>query len=56
MALALDDADCVAVVLENFVNTFPAGTVHEATVHEHDARSIGCRHLRLRVESPIPHD
>src|SRR5713101_1695523 len=40
----LDDADRITIFPQNLVDTLPAGPVHEATMHEHDRRTL-LRHL-----------
>src|SRR5208337_2937462 len=42
----LDDADVVAVPLEDFVNVSPTRAIHEATVDEND-----CLYSRIRFSS-----
>ena len=34
----LNHADVIAVLLEGLVDAFPAGTIYEAAMHEHDGR------------------
>src|SRR5713101_1960792 len=36
----LDDADRITIFPQNLVDTLPAGPVHEATMHEHDRRTL----------------